>query len=142
MNSKELARLWIDAVWNKKDTSAISQLMAHDVFGVTEGSPIQSREQFVSHLYTPFVQAFPDLHADIEGIVAEGDEAAVRWTITGTHTGPLMHLAPSGKRVRFSGITWFKFKDGKMIEGADSYNLHALIGMLSGGPETARVKLA
>jgi hypothetical protein len=33
--------------------------------------------------------AFPDAHVAIDDIVAEGDKAVVRCTVTGTHKGEL-----------------------------------------------------
>ena len=39
--------------------------------------------------------AFPDLVAQTDMIVAEGDAVVVRLNLTGTQNGQLMHLAPS-----------------------------------------------
>lgn len=141
MDPKQLARDWIETVWNQKNPGAIKERMAPFVTGVTEAAPITGPDQFRTVLYEPLVQAFPDLHIAIDGIVAEGSEAVVRWTGTGTHSGPFAHLEASGKRVKFSGMTWLRFEDGKIVEGGDSFNLHGLVGLLAGGLDTARVHL-
>ena len=41
--------------------------------------------------------AFPDLHFEIEGLVAKGDTVAGRLTMSGTHKGPLMGTPPTGR---------------------------------------------
>ena len=142
MNAHHLARNWIETLWNQRKPSALPDLMDPAVTGVTEGAPIHGPDQFRQFLYEPMVAAFPDLHIDIDGIIAEGDQAVIRWTMVATHTGPLLDIAPSGRRVRFSGTTWLRFRHGKIIEGSDSFNLHGLLAYLSGGPATARVMAA
>lgn len=45
--------------------------------------------------------ALPDLHMEVEDLVAEGNRVAARVTLTGTHTGsPLFGLPPSGRQIR------------------------------------------
>src|SRR5258706_1891742 len=60
--------------------------------------------------------AFPDYHFDIEDLVAEGDKVVARLTVSGTHRGEMMGLAPTGKRVRTLGIEVFRVADGKLAE--------------------------
>ncbi len=140
MNTKELARQWFDSVWNQKDPAVMYQLMHSDAAGVSEGGEIKGPDAFRTLVYEPMVRAFPDVSVSVDRIIAEGDELALRWTFTGTHKGPFLDIPPTGKRVKFSGMTWLEFKQGKIIAGADSYNLHALIALLGGGPESASVR--
>ena len=141
MHNREIVRTWFDSVWNQKNPATIAQLMSPDAAGVTETGEVTSPAEFKKAVYDPLVAAFPDVKISLDGIVTEGDEAAVRWTILATHTGPLAHLRPSGRRVKFSGMTWLKFKDGKIVGGADSYNLDGLLAALSEGRESATVTL-
>ncbi len=74
--------------------------------------------------YTQWFQdtrsAFPDLRATIENLVVEGDRAAGRWTFQGTNQGTLATpsgpVPPTGKRVTVSGMTLFRFENGKVAE--------------------------
>lgn len=142
MTPKELAHKFFDRVWNEKDTSVIDELLAPDVVGTSEGDEVRGPAGFRASVYEPITTAFPDVRLTIHDIVADEHQAAVRWTVHGTHTGPLMHLPASGRKVKFTGITWLKFQDGKIISGADSYNLHGLIAYLSAGQECASVRSA
>ena len=107
--------------------------------GVSEGGEIRGPDAFKSLVYEPMVRAFPDVSVSLDRIIGEGNEVAIRWTAVATHKGPFLDIAPTGKKVQFSGITWIEFKQGRIISGADSYNLHGLIAYLSGGPESASV---
>lgn len=60
--------------------------------------------------------AFPDYRCEVEDLIAEGDRVVARVTVSGTHRGELMGLAPTGKRITAAGIEVFRFADGKMAE--------------------------
>ncbi len=60
--------------------------------------------------------AFSELKVTIDDVVAEGDRVAVRFAITGKHTGPLMGIAPTGKTIHVTGSGIFKVVDGKATE--------------------------
>jgi len=48
--------------------------------------------------------------------MVEGDKAAWRETFSGTHTGDLMGIPPTGKQVRIDGISYGRVRDGKAVE--------------------------
>jgi steroid delta-isomerase-like uncharacterized protein len=91
-------------------------------------------------MYNPFIAAFPDLAITIDGCVAEGDDVVVRWTVTGNNQGSLLHVPATGRKASFSGMTWLRFADGKIIEGWDRWNAHALLALLASGAETANAR--
>jgi predicted ester cyclase len=115
-------------------------MMDARAIGVSEGGEIKGPAEFRAMVYEPLIRAFPDVRLTLEGVIAEDDEAAIRWTASATHEGPFLDLAPTRQRVQFSGMTWMKFKDGRIIAGSDSYNLHGLMEFLSGGRECGSVR--
>ena len=77
--------------------------------------------------------AFPDMTVAPEAIVHEEDTIAFAYTLTGTHTGSLGTIPPTGKKVKIRGMQISKFKDGKMIErwgSSDEKTLLKQIGVL------------
>jgi steroid delta-isomerase-like uncharacterized protein len=60
--------------------------------------------------------AFPDLQVGLETMVADEETIAFAYTMTGTHQGVLMGIAPTGKKMRIRGVQISKFRDGKMVE--------------------------
>ncbi|MGP3979732.1 ester cyclase [Streptomyces sp. KR80] len=73
-------------------------------------------------------KAFPDFAFTVEDQVAEGDRVVTRWSWTGTNTGELRGMPPTGKKVEMVGTTTFRFEDGKVKEGWWHWDF---LGMLS-----------
>jgi predicted ester cyclase len=63
-----------------------------------------------------FRSAFPDLRLMILDMVAEYDRVVFRFVANGTHEGPFMGVAPTGKRVKVDGIVIDHVRDGKTFE--------------------------
>ena len=61
-------------------------------------------------------RAFPDFRFEVEDLIAEGDKVAARVSVSGTHLGEMMGLAPTGKRISTSGIEVFRFEGGNIAE--------------------------
>jgi steroid delta-isomerase-like uncharacterized protein len=100
-SNKALVRRIYDEMWNKGEPAAARQLFTGP----------QGVEKFV----VEFLQAFPDLQHTVEEMVAEDERVVVRFTARGTHKGTWKGLAPSGKAVRYSGITLAEIEGEKII---------------------------
>jgi steroid delta-isomerase-like uncharacterized protein len=77
--------------------------------------PIRGKDgmrAFVTGLRT----GFPDLRFTVERLIAEGDKAAARWFIEGTHNGPFLGMPPTGNKVKDQGVDVFIFSGGKIAE--------------------------
>jgi predicted ester cyclase len=59
---------------------------------------------------------FPDVQATHEDIIAQGDKVVIRWTLSGTQSGPWMGIPPTGRSFRISGIDIFCVVEGKLAE--------------------------
>jgi steroid delta-isomerase-like uncharacterized protein len=66
--------------------------------------------------------AFPDFRFEILDLVAEGDQAAVRWRATGTFNGKVRFegMEPTGARVDLTGFDLLTIRNGK-IQRNDAY---------------------
>ncbi|MFN0129085.1 MAG: ester cyclase [Verrucomicrobiales bacterium] len=142
MTTKDLAHRWFTGIWNARNPAVIHELMHSEIVGCTEGGMVTGPEDYLENMDLPFTAAFPDLRVTVQGIVAEGDDAVVRWSATGTHARPFGPVAASGRSVTYQGMTWLRVHDGKIREGCDRWNLHALLELLTAGTESATVKLA
>lgn len=61
--------------------------------------------------------AFPDITATTNGPeLVDGNLEARYVVLSGTHQGELMGVAPTGRRVEFSGIDIIRVADGKAVE--------------------------
>jgi steroid delta-isomerase-like uncharacterized protein len=62
----------------------------------------------------PVIEAFPDVHWNIEDMIAEGDKVVVRWQWTGTNKNPFQHFAATGKATTNTAIAIYEIRDGKI----------------------------
>ena len=62
------------------------------------------------------LSAFSDFYHTIEDQIAEGDLVVTRLSAWGTHTGELLGIPPTNKRLNQTGITIHRIADGKIVE--------------------------
>jgi steroid delta-isomerase-like uncharacterized protein len=76
----------------------------------------------------------PDLRVRIHSIVAEDELVVVHWTITGTHTGTLHGVPPTGLRVAVEALELMRVQDGRLVEivlKLDGVDFMRQLGVLS-----------
>jgi predicted ester cyclase len=73
------------------------------------------QDEGARHRLCALQAAFPDLRFTIEDIVAEGDRVTTRGTLSGTNTGPLAGLPPTGRPVRVSYTDVLRVADGACV---------------------------
>jgi steroid delta-isomerase-like uncharacterized protein len=118
--NKALIREFFEQVWNQGDESAIARFIAEDAGG-NDPDFGMGREGFTRQ-WRQWQAAFSDLHFEIEEMVAEGDTVVARWTLTGTHTGPFLGLAPTGRAIRVGGMSMDHLRDGVLVCGFDGWD--------------------
>jgi SnoaL-like polyketide cyclase len=67
----------------------------------------QSAEQ-AKQFFGMVHQAFPDLHAEVHDVIAEGELVAARVTYTGTHQGEFVGIPATGKQTTTNGVDLFR----------------------------------
>ena len=77
-----------------------------------------------------FRAAFPDLRVTIEDVLIDGDRFASRTTVTGTHTGDLMGMPATGKRISVEAVDIGRVHDGQAAERWGGLNMYALLTQL------------
>lgn len=97
------------------------------VFDVHPG--LYETRQHFPHLHA----AFPDLHHTIETELVDDEMIACVATAQGTHLGPFMGIAPTGKAVRFMVLFIERITDGKIVQHwalADFLSLFEQVGAI------------
>jgi predicted ester cyclase len=61
-------------------------------------------------------KAFPDAALALEDLVVEGDRAALRYRLRGTHRGAYLGVAPTGLTIDVEGLTMLRLSDGRVVE--------------------------
>jgi steroid delta-isomerase-like uncharacterized protein len=132
--NKELVRRWFDEVWCQHRAEAIVEMSAPDVIAHNLGDgtePFRGTAPFVE-FHRKFTSAFPDLRITVEEVIAEGDLTAARIAVTGTHTGEGLDLPPTGRPIQFEGMTFVRWKDGRVAEGWNVVDFATMMRQLTG----------
>ena len=126
----EYERVWIEGL-NRGDVSAADVVFAPDcvvhITGVAE--PLRGVGPF-KELLAGLLRAFPDLHLTIEDQLVQGDRVAFRWRASGTHTGPLGAVPPTGKPVALDGLIVDRVADGKVHERWEQWDQSLMLQQL------------
>jgi predicted ester cyclase len=105
-----------ERAWNHDDLSVIEELLAPDfVNHEVTSAAIPHRELYKQAIIENRV-AFPDWSLTLDSVVAEGDLVAARWHAEATHTGQAWGIAPTGKRVNMTGMTFVRVVNGKITD--------------------------
>jgi len=115
-DNKALVHRWYDEVWNKGNVAAVDDFLALTYVGHTVGAPDAKGSDDVKQRVAALATAFPDHRLTIEDSVDEGDKAAVRYPLRGTHRGEFMGIAPTNKELTWTGMAIFHIREGKFRE--------------------------
>ncbi|MGP4115262.1 ester cyclase [Streptomyces sp. 4N509B] len=69
----------------------------------------------VKEVFATLHRAFPDLHIEVEDVIAEGDRVVCRNTVTGTHQGTYLGVPPTGIPITYREIIVGRFSDSGRI---------------------------
>ena len=122
-----MSRRMIEEVWTGGNLDVIDELFSPAYVG---SSPTDGETRGPSGIRASverYRAAFSGIAMTADSIVAEGDWVTTRWTATGTHSGELMGIAPTGREVTVSGLEVVRVEDGKFVEG---YGIFDALGML------------
>jgi steroid delta-isomerase-like uncharacterized protein len=125
--NKAVIRRLYEEVWNQHNPEAADEFVASDVFTRDMVPEHQHGIDGFKHLVRWMHTAIPDLHYDTEEIIAEGDKVATFVTFSGTHTGPLRDLDPTGRQVSVEQTHWFRVANGKV---AETWSVRDDLGMM------------
>ena len=126
IENKALVRRWFEEVWNRGRTAAIDEMLSGHGVVHGLGADVHGSEEF-KRFHAAYCNAFPDIAIQIDGIIAEGDIVAARWSGTGTHRGDGLGFAATGRQVHFSGMAFVRIEQGKIVEGWNNFDQ---LGML------------
>jgi predicted ester cyclase len=130
--NKEIVRRFAEEVLQKHNLSVIDEIISEDyVLHGPSGQEIKGPEGF-KQLAAIALKGFSDGRYTIDGMLAEGDTVAVRYTRTGTHDGEYHGIAPTGKQIKVPVAFFYRLANGKIVEAvgySDSLILMQQLGI-------------
>ncbi len=119
---------------NSGNLSALRDIVAPDAVD-HDPAPNQGMgpEGFITY-FAELRTAFPDLKIAVDHMVADDDNVAFAYTVTGTHDGPLMGFAPTGRKISARGMQITRFENGMQVErwgSSDQFGIMQQIGAIA-----------
>jgi predicted ester cyclase len=84
-----------------------------------------------------FLEAFPDLRADVRHAVCEGDLVSTWVSYEGTHEGEFAGVTGSGRHVKFVAWDLIRVADGRIAEITQYCDVFTLMNQIGALPTAA-----
>ena len=123
-----LVRRFFDEICNGRQLGVADQLFTaghtyHDPASPWVGTGPAGMKDLIGTYHRAVADARWVAHATHDA----GDVIVTRWSGQGTHTGDLMGIAPTHKKVSVDGIWMHRIADGRI---AESWNVWDMLGLL------------
>jgi steroid delta-isomerase-like uncharacterized protein len=128
---KQLVRGFIEAVWNEGRLDRIEEFVDPGFLDHESTFPFSVRgREGVQRVLVFFRTAFPDVHWNVEDVVAEGPKVVVRFTARGTHRGSIVGFPGTGRRITVTGLVIFRIESGRIAESWTHWDTLGLLQQL------------
>jgi steroid delta-isomerase-like uncharacterized protein len=138
MTMQEERKTMMRRAMEDMDLAMIKSNIGQDyVLHLADGTEIVGADQYIKFV-NALVAAIPDIKYKVEDIVADGDIIAIRASFTGTNTGPLRGIPPTGRKVSMREAFFFRLEGDKVVEEWSFINYMALMQQLGLAPSAGQ----
>jgi steroid delta-isomerase-like uncharacterized protein len=106
----------LGAAVNSGNLNALREVFAPTVVDRDPASDQSPGPEGFIQFFTGFRAAFPDLNISVEQLVANDDNVAIAYTITGTHQGDFLGIPATGRAIKARGVQIARFENGQIVE--------------------------
>jgi steroid delta-isomerase-like uncharacterized protein len=132
--AKAVVRRNTEEVQGRGNFKLFEELFADDFVDHTPQPNTTPNKDGVRVLYHTLRAAFPDFHPEIHWQAADGELVTTYKTYHGTHQGPFLGVAPTGKKIHFETVDVMRVHNGKITEHWGVANLFSLMQQLGAWP--------
>ena len=137
-NLNIVKRFW-DEAWNKRNISILDEVYSPDIQYHGASTEFHNIGE-VKALAEVFSSAFHETKVTLDLVFAKDELVTQRFHFEGIHDGVFEGIAPTGKRVKMSGITVSRLERGKIVEEWEAFDEVGLMKQL--GMELRPMELA
>lgn len=113
--TEALLRRMFDEVINQGRLEVVDELFAEDYVDHSPMGDLSGRESF-KQMVARWRDAVPDVHCEIDSVIAQGDLCAWLVRATGTHTGEGLGFPATGRRFETVSANVGRLRDGRAAE--------------------------
>ena len=116
-NKERAHRFHMEMLLEEKN-DLIDELISPEFVAHVPGLPPEFTKgpEGIKKWFTAYRAGLSDMWTTHHDTIAEGDKVVIRFEGGGTHSGEMLGIPPSGKKITVSGIDTFRFVDGKFVE--------------------------
>ena len=131
-------RRWFEEGCSQGNLDLVEQLYSPDYVTHSVGPQFAPTREGLKLFVRALRDGLPDLQCAVHDVVAEGDRVAGRFSVQGTHTGTLLGIPPTGKRVDVGAMVMARFDGaGKWVEDWASWDQLGMLRQLGVIPAPA-----
>jgi len=129
--NKALVVTYNKEVIEKGNMDVLKEIAVAGFVNHSAGAGMPSGLDGMEYFFTNILHAaFTNITVSVEDMVADDHKVATRKVISGTHTGELMDIAPTGKKVTINVIDILTISNGKITEHWGQNNFTEVIQSL------------
>jgi predicted ester cyclase len=112
-----LARSFVGIFADANGSTAGESVLAEDFVAYLPYSrySIRGRGKYGNWM-KQFRSGFSNFQCDIDELIDDGMRVAVRWTWSGTHTGNLLGIAPTNRKIEFTETHLLRFPEAGSLK--------------------------
>jgi predicted ester cyclase len=132
-NKDLLHRYHVD-VWDEGHLEHAGQYLGAGFTSHARVTTLPPGQQVGPDFLAQFRIGFPDMRSHEDALLGDGELGVIRWTITGTHTGPFFGVAATGRTIQVSGMDILRIADDKLVEhwGGVADQMDDFLGQIQG----------
>ena len=112
---QQIVERMFDEIINKGNLDVADELFAENYVDHGPMGEMPGVSAF-KELVSMWRSAVPDVHCSVENWFESGDMCAWNVRVTGTHTGEMMGIPPTGKRIELVSPNIGRIRDGRAVE--------------------------
>lgn len=113
---------WFEEVWNQRKRETIYELLAPESVAHSASSGDLVGPEAWEQMQKEVLNLVPDMRVTVEDVVTNPENTVVRWSAVGKPHEHPPGMTEDECRLHFSGTTWFRIKDGRIVEGWDAWD--------------------
>ena len=107
---------FVEEFKNKANHQIVNQLFSENFVHHLKDPRLPPGREAMILLGQSVAAGFPDVHATVEELLAEGDKVVERTTARGTHLGVFNGIPPTGREVTWTEMHIYRIDQGKIAE--------------------------
>ncbi len=128
--------------WSAHDIPGLLTLFTEDcVYEDMAMGVVNRGKQELQHFAEEVFKTMPNFHLQFPRRFATEQAGASEWIITATWNGLFEGVDCTGRTIRFTGLSMYTFRDGKLLSNRDCWDYTSMIrqfGVLGAGLRTLR----